>query len=367
MSNTAKYMRNCEGKEIDRSDPHWLHPLLRDSRSVQTDPSPIRDWFDRRRPLEERLEVVNAGTLPFKEYFEGLCNTPEAQAQGSFASYATGHGCPEDPDAPSCQVYVRVPMERHEERLPVVYLVGGGALAFSMPEMWCSKMLDFSSHTGCVVVSVRYRPALEACYPAAINDLHAGYEWLHEHADELGIDTDRVVLYGNSSGGHLALALAFRLKRYGYPVRGCVVDAPITDNRMSKTSSRYFITDGDWDGPALGMSAAQYLGTENVLNPLLGPEAFANRASVEECRGLCPVSITTYEMDPDSDYCMEFAAKLKEAGVFVDLHLWAGTTHSAHSGVDENTQRYVAKSERVVRDAIADFFENDCRRPWTAE
>lgn len=363
MSKTNEYVRVDRGCEIDRSDEKWLHPLLRQQTGI-SEGGIIKDWFDIHKTLEERRGIAQSGVEPYVEFFKQQVDTDEVRAQGDWKEYTIQGGCEEEPDAPEIRVLVRMPKDAEGKKLPAVMHIGGGALAYSLPECWMSMIYDISKECNAVVVSPRYRPALEAQYPAAINDLHAAYAWMIEHAEELNIDSDKIALAGNSSGGHLATALSFRLKRYGYAPRGCVVTMPITDDRMDKPSSRYFTTDGEWDGPAVHLSACQWLGAENVASPMIGPEAFANHATVEECKGLCPMLITTAEMDPDSDYCTEFVKKLKEAGGFVDYHLWGGTTHSKGGGINEDSKKFQSKVDRVFYQGIKDCLENDLRRPW---
>ena len=92
---------------------------------------------------------------------------------------------------------------------PAVVQVHGGA--------WNSKdrtdgqqtALDFVSH-GIVVLSIEFRNAPEAPYPASLQDINYGIRWLKAHAHEFGSSPDRVGLYGTSSGGHQALLAAMR-------------------------------------------------------------------------------------------------------------------------------------------------------------
>lgn len=327
----------------------------------------IKDWFNPKKPVEERREAVKAGVEPYIDFYKAQVDTDEVKAQGEWLEYMIEESCPEETDAPKMRAIVRMPKGAEGKKFPAVMHIGGGALAYSMPECWLTMIYQCSLICNAVVVSPRYRPALEAPYPCAINDLHAAYAWMVNNADKLNIDPDKIAIIGNSSGGHLATALSFRLKRYGYQPRGCVVTMPITDDRMDKDSSRYYITDGEWDGPAVHLSAAQWLGTENLASPLIGPEAFANHASVEDCKGLCPMLITTAEMDPDSDYTLEFVQKLKKAGVFVDYHLWCGNTHSKGAGINEDTLKFAAKMDHVFYQGVKDCLENDLRRPWTLD
>ena len=364
MSSTSKYLRNCEGYEIDRSDPRWMHPLLRNQAAISESGETTKDWFDPHVPVDERRRKAEVTVAPFRDFFISQYDTEEVKEQGEWLNEEIIEGCPEEENAPAFRVVIRIPKNCHRRKMPAVLLVGGGALAWSIPEAYGMYAYKFSSACNAVVVIPRYRPGLEAPYPAAVNDLHAAYAWMVKNEERLNIDSDRIALAGFSSGGQLAVSLAFRLKRYGFAPRGCVVHTPITDDRLDKPSSRYYLNDNEWDGAAIHLSALQYLRAENVASPLIGPEAFANHATVEECKGVCPMFINTFEHDPDSDYNREFVGKLKEAGVFVDYHLWGRCTHGACAGIDEDTVKFASKVDRVLIDAVADCLEYDLRRQW---
>lgn len=218
----------------------------------------------------------------------------------------------------------------------------------------------------CIVVACKYRTSLEAPYLAAINDLHATYQWIVEQGQEFGADTDNIVLHGISSGGHLATALPFRLKRYGFSTKGVVVDRPITDERQIYPSSqsgghlatalafrlkRYGYspkrivamvpqTDdrekdtkagyiyGGWDAKVQHNALAQWLGN-NFANSRLGPEALANHATVKQCIGYPPLFLHTLEWDPDREHCREFYGKVLEAQSYAEFHCWGGAHHGS--------------------------------------
>lgn len=69
--------------------------------------------------------------------------------------------------------------------------------------------LDLAA-AGIVILSIDFRNAPEAPYPASLQDIHYGIRWLKAHAREFGSSADRVGLYGTSSGGHQALLVALR-------------------------------------------------------------------------------------------------------------------------------------------------------------
>jgi acetyl esterase/lipase len=68
-------------------------------------------------------------------------------------------------------------------------------------------MLEYAAR-GYACISINYRLAQEAPFPAAVEDVKTAVRWLRAHADEHHVDPDRIGAYGNSAGAHLALMLA---------------------------------------------------------------------------------------------------------------------------------------------------------------
>lgn len=70
---------------------------------------------------------------------------------------------------------------------------------------------------GYVVAVVEYRPAFVAGFPAQIEDAQAAVRFITEHAAEYCIDKEKLILAGNSSGGHTAVFGAFWQQETGKP------------------------------------------------------------------------------------------------------------------------------------------------------
>ncbi len=62
---------------------------------------------------------------------------------------------------------------------------------------------------GFVVAEVEYRPAADAAFPAQIIDAQNAIRFLRANAEQFGIDPDKMVVAGNSSGGHTAVFASF--------------------------------------------------------------------------------------------------------------------------------------------------------------
>jgi len=87
---------------------------------------------------------------------------------------------------------------------PAVILVHGGAWMHGDPSQAAGNALHFA-RTGIATVSISYRLAPAHRFPAPLLDVRHGIRWVRAHADELGIDADRMALLGLSAGAHLAL------------------------------------------------------------------------------------------------------------------------------------------------------------------
>jgi acetyl esterase/lipase len=96
-----------------------------------------------------------------------------------------------------------------EEIRPAIVLVHGGGWRFgSKQEPVFRSMLLYYANLGYVTVSVDYRLADDAPFPACIEDVKCAVRWLRAHAEEYRIDPERIGTYGHSAGAHLAVMLA---------------------------------------------------------------------------------------------------------------------------------------------------------------
>src|SRR5262249_27656249 len=92
---------------------------------------------------------------------------------------------------------------------PAVLQVHGGAWNNKDRTDGQNTALDLCA-AGIVVLSIEFRNAPEAPYPASLQDINYGIRWLKHHATEFGSSASQVGAYGTSSGGHQALLAAMR-------------------------------------------------------------------------------------------------------------------------------------------------------------
>ena len=99
----------------------------------------------------------------------------------------------------------------------VIQLHGGGWIRGDRPDSYRSFAAFLAA--GMSVVAVEYRNAKDAPAPAAIEDTRCAMAWVKDHAAQYNFDPNRVILYGGSAGGHLALMGAYAPASFNPP--GC--------------------------------------------------------------------------------------------------------------------------------------------------
>ncbi len=229
---------------------------------------------------------------------------------------------------PDIGVRISRPNDRHGV-LPGVFYIHGGGMVLGDIEGENAQATTISDEVGVVVVSVEYRLAPEHPYPAAVEDCYAGLVWMVEHADEIGIDRDRIALYGGSAGGGLVLAVALLARdRVGPEVAFQMPIYPMIDDRNETDSSHAIREVGIWDRSANIEAWAWYLGG----NPA---DQYAAPARAEDLSGLPPTFIDVGTADLFLDEDIAFARRLMQAGVPTELHVHPGSYHASETFAPE--------------------------------
>jgi acetyl esterase/lipase len=105
-----------------------------------------------------------------------------------------------------------------EAPAPLVVWVHGGGFMFGdrriLPETFRpNQVFDALLDAGLAVATIDYRHALEAPFPAQLQDAKAAVRYLRAFADELGISAERIGAMGESAGGHIVAALGLTAHR----------------------------------------------------------------------------------------------------------------------------------------------------------
>ncbi|EAP99014.1 putative arylesterase/monoxygenase [Janibacter sp. HTCC2649] len=230
--------------------------------------------------------------------------------------------------AGSVRVLVYEPVGRQRPSGAVVWMHGGG-LMLGRAENAHERCSTLARDLGVLAVSVDYRVAPEAAFPAAIDDCMTVLRWVHEQAAELGVDPDRIAVGGDSAGGGLAACLAQRAFDAGLPVALQVLFYPMLDDRTGLGRDRRGIR-----GPLTWTPTSNRSGWSAYLGHAAGEDeqrAYAVAARRADLSGLAPAWIGVGEFDLFHDEDVEYARRLREGGVECELVTVPGMYHGADS------------------------------------
>lgn len=180
-----------------------------------------------------------------------------------------------------------------------------------------------------LVASLDYRLAPETPYPGPVEDAYAALLWLAANSGELGIDAERIVLFGESAGGGLAATLAILARdRAGPLIAGQVLAYPMLDYltggpddpRDHGQGGAYF-----WPAGSNAFGWNSQRGMAEIPPAELG---YFSALHAQDLTGLPPTFIGVGGLDLLFDEALDYARRLTHAGVAVDLNVYAEAFHN---------------------------------------
>tara|TARA_R110000868_G_scaffold56546_3_gene174934 strand:+ start:1729 stop:2715 length:987 start_codon:yes stop_codon:yes gene_type:complete len=204
----------------------------------------------------------------------------------------------------------------------LVFFHGGGSIMGSL-DSYDALCQDLCNGSGCIVVAVSYRLAPEHAFSVAVDDCHEATLWAHAHAGEFGGDAGRLAVGGESGGGGLAAIITQIARQEGAPsIKFQMLMYPWVGSRGESQSMREFAKGYFFEAEALEMFTD--------LN-------FPNRADLKNWRvapiwserfdNLPPAFVLTAGADILRDDAEEYARRLSDAGVPVELSRYDSTIH----------------------------------------
>ncbi|QXJ23527.1 alpha/beta hydrolase [Actinomadura graeca] len=210
-----------------------------------------------------------------------------------------------------------VPREGGNADGTILYLHGGGYVVCS-PRTHRPITSRLAVDTGLPVLVPRYRLAPEHPFPAPLEDAVAAYRWLLAR----GVPASGIVLAGDSSGGHLAAALAAEICRTGLPPpAGIVLFSPWVD-LTCELSIR--AQNGARD-PYISARSAR-----RIARLVVGPDGFGDpRLALLTCAwdDAPPVLIQVGGAEVLRPEAEALADALDRAGASCELQVWQGQMH----------------------------------------
>lgn len=227
--------------------------------------------------------------------------------------------------SPMMEFFVIRPRVSHAPLPVLVYLHGGG---WVLGDIETHKRLvqDLAHSVGCAIIFPEYPRAPEAQFPVPVESTFAFLQWLAGQSEELNLDTRRLALAGDSSGGNLAAVMAVLATQRGGPtIRLQALLYPVTDCDFTRDSYTQFGSGFFLDTALMAWFWQQYTPSPEQRTD---PRACPLRTPFNNLIGVPPALVITAECDILRDEGEAYAHRLTEARVPAELWRAKGTVHS---------------------------------------
>ena len=205
----------------------------------------------------------------------------------------------------------------------VLWIHGGGYISGMKEMVYISRAVELVKSFGAVVVSPGYRLAPFSPYPAAIDDCYAALLYMKEHAAELGMREDQLMVGGESAGGGLCAAVCIRARDTGkVNVAFQMPLYPMLDDRDTETSRDNH--GRVWNTWKNHFGWRCYLrGTDREALP-----PYAAPARVENIEGLPPAYTFVSTGEPFYAETLEYIRRLKACGIPASVDVYETDMHA---------------------------------------
>ena len=224
----------------------------------------------------------------------------------------------------------------------VLWVHGGGYQSGSAKYVFATRALSLVVKFGAVLVAPEYRLSKRHPYPAALQDCYASLLYLKNHAADLGVRSDQLMVGGESAGGGMTAALCMLAHDRGevniafqMPLYPMLDDRDTPSNRDNHAPN--------WNTKRNRRAWKRYLrsayGTDIV-------SCYAAPARREDYTGLPPCYTFVGEIEPFYSETMDYVRHLREAGVEAEADVYPDWFHAYD---------LFFPAKKVVRDAVSRF------------
>jgi acetyl esterase len=202
-----------------------------------------------------------------------------------------------------------------------VFVHGGGWQVGSI-EAYDGPCAFLARTAGIKVLSLDYRLSWEARFPAAFEDVRAGFVDAVERAEELDVAPDRIAIVGDSAGGNLASAVALHLgaERGSRPKLAALI-YPVVDPDLDRYESAHLF-DAPLSREIVRRDVRRYATREADRRD----SRFSAMAAADLSK-MPPTYIAAAGMDVLRDQAEAFGERLLASGVEVDVRRFSNLPH----------------------------------------
>lgn len=241
---------------------------------------------------------------------------------------------------PAIRVRIFKPLNT-KGKLPLMEYIHGGGYLIGSPEMIpnLEVIKQFIAKRPCVVIVPAYRKAMDAPYPAALNDCYDTILWAKENAESLGIYDDNFMVAGHSAGGGLTAAVTLKARdTKDFKIAFQMPIYPMIDDRQNSDSAKEMTNVPAWN------SSSNKKGWETYLKGIKEVPNYAAPARNTDYTNFPPTITFVGDLEPFKDETLVYVALLMKENIPVQFKLYKGAFH----GFDQ-----IARNTPIGKDAIA--------------
>lgn len=214
------------------------------------------------------------------------------------------------------------PSKRKEKGAGLLWIHGGGYITGMASMVYMSRAKNLVDQFGITVISPEYRLSHEAPYPYPLLDCYEALLYMKEHADELNIRSDQLMVGGESAGGGLTAALCL----YARDQRQVNIAAqfplyPMIDDRDTESSRNNHAP--VWNTKRNHFAWNKYL--KNLKDEI---PSYAAPARETDYRNLPPCYTFVGDIEPFYCETLTYVENLKLAGVDAEVDIYPNCFHA---------------------------------------
>ncbi|KAI1456050.1 hypothetical protein F4805DRAFT_249309 [Annulohypoxylon moriforme] len=313
-----------------------------------------------REPFGSKLRVPRFETTDdFREYSDRFMGAAMRSIPPEPSIIRTKYTCVSHDGA-------EIEIERHataeqmapqETPQPAVLFFHGGGMVVGSIELFARSTSARVAESGVQFFAVEYRLAPEYPDPTPVEDCYAAVKWLSAHGAELGVDSSRLAVMGDSAGGGLAAGTSLLARDRGLepPIKKQILVYPMLDDRSTNAPSAAALDEFVYFPLHTSRVCWEaYLGKERAGKDDADVSPYAAPGRATNLRGLPSTYIDVGGLDLFSEECALFAARLVAASVQVEFHLFPGLTHGFEGATEvPNVKLAVAGRMRWIKDLLS--------------
>ncbi|GAB2743474.1 alpha/beta hydrolase [Nocardioides pakistanensis] len=231
--------------------------------------------------------------------------------------------------------------------LPTVMLFHGGGWVIGDLDTHDNMARSICRDCSAVVVSVDYRLAPEAPFPAAVDDALAATRWVGDRLADFG-GSSTLAVAGDSAGGNLAAVVAQQLRDAGGPaIAAQLLVYPAVD-----VTGEYASRLENAEGYFLDLATMAWFMNHYAADAGAHEDPRLSPLRHHDLSGLPPAVVVTAEYDPLRDEGEAYARELSAAGVKVEVRRFDGMIHgffdmgtfspAAQAAIDESCRMFAS-------------------------